>query len=170
MPHQLRMLYLPRPIQATNMGRMFRGQPCTQTTSRHRPNLAQRLRIQQTCTTSASLYKMGGAGVVLIQLVIRRPNSPGVVICASIIGVTPNLFSAVMRSVPNQGRVDSRHAKIETGMNQRYSPFVVEYLFSLTSRIKHKPGVPCTHDECERIFSRVDNMKDHVRRIHQKAS
>lgn len=41
---------------------------------------------------------------------------------------------------------------------------------SLTSCIKHKPGVPCTHDECERIFSRVDNMKDHVRRIHRKPS
>ncbi|KAM0799366.1 hypothetical protein BDR22DRAFT_335120 [Usnea florida] len=35
---------------------------------------------------------------------------------------------------------------------------------------KHKPGIPCTYDGCERIFSRVDNMKDHVRRIHGKAS
>lgn len=35
---------------------------------------------------------------------------------------------------------------------------------------KHKPGVPCEWEGCERIFSRVDNMKDHVRRIHRKVS
>ena len=35
---------------------------------------------------------------------------------------------------------------------------------------KHKPGVACEWDGCERVFSRVDNMKDHVRRIHRKAS
>ncbi|KAI9724801.1 MAG: hypothetical protein M1812_000077 [Candelaria pacifica] len=33
---------------------------------------------------------------------------------------------------------------------------------------KHNPGVLCEWDGCERIFSRVDNMKDHVRRIHKK--
>ena len=35
---------------------------------------------------------------------------------------------------------------------------------------KHKPGVPCQWEGCERKFSRVDNMKDHVRRIHGKSS
>ena len=34
---------------------------------------------------------------------------------------------------------------------------------------KHKPGVPCDWEGCDRLFSRVDNMKDHVRRIHRKA-
>ncbi len=33
---------------------------------------------------------------------------------------------------------------------------------------KHKPGVLCSDESCERRFSRVDNMKDHVRRIHDK--
>ena len=33
---------------------------------------------------------------------------------------------------------------------------------------KHRPGVSCSHSGCERRFSRVDNMKDHVRRIHEK--
>lgn len=33
---------------------------------------------------------------------------------------------------------------------------------------KHKPGVPCDWEDCDRLFSRVDNMKDHVRRIHRK--
>ena len=33
---------------------------------------------------------------------------------------------------------------------------------------KHNPGVHCEWDGCQRIFSRVDNMKDHVRRIHRK--
>ena len=33
---------------------------------------------------------------------------------------------------------------------------------------RHKPGVVCSHDGCGRVFSRVDNMKDHVRRIHDK--
>lgn len=31
---------------------------------------------------------------------------------------------------------------------------------------RHNPGVVCSHPGCERLFSRVDNMKDHVRRIH----
>ena len=35
---------------------------------------------------------------------------------------------------------------------------------------KHNPGVACEWEGCERIFSRVDNMKDHVRRIHKKGS
>ena len=35
---------------------------------------------------------------------------------------------------------------------------------------KHRPGVPCEWEGCDRKFSRVDNMKDHVRRIHRKAS
>lgn len=34
--------------------------------------------------------------------------------------------------------------------------------------LKHKPGVLCSDKSCERRFSRVDNMKDHVRRIHGK--
>ena len=33
---------------------------------------------------------------------------------------------------------------------------------------KHNPGVECEWDGCERVFSRVDNMKDHFRRIHLK--
>ncbi|EPS28074.1 hypothetical protein PDE_03020 [Penicillium oxalicum 114-2] len=33
---------------------------------------------------------------------------------------------------------------------------------------KHNPGVICEWDGCERVFSRVDNMKDHVRRIHRR--
>ena len=40
----------------------------------------------------------------------------------------------------------------------------------LRHEAKHKPGVPCDWDGCERVFSRVDNMKDHVRRIHRKSS
>lgn len=32
---------------------------------------------------------------------------------------------------------------------------------------KHNPGIVCEWDGCERVFSRVDNMKDHVRRIHR---
>ena len=35
---------------------------------------------------------------------------------------------------------------------------------------KHDPGVHCEWADCDRIFSRVDNMKDHVRRIHRKAA
>ena len=35
---------------------------------------------------------------------------------------------------------------------------------------KHKPGVSCDWEGCPRKFSRVDNMKDHVRRIHRKNS
>ncbi|KAL4866839.1 hypothetical protein BDV12DRAFT_210292 [Aspergillus spectabilis] len=33
---------------------------------------------------------------------------------------------------------------------------------------KHNPGIACewAGEGCERVFSRVDNMKDHVRRIH----
>ncbi|KAL5364748.1 hypothetical protein BJX96DRAFT_179235 [Aspergillus floccosus] len=33
---------------------------------------------------------------------------------------------------------------------------------------KHNPEVPCEWDGCPRMFSRVDNMKDHVRRIHRR--
>jgi hypothetical protein len=40
---------------------------------------------------------------------------------------------------------------------------------------KHNPGIPCDWRDvdgqgCGRVFSRVDNMKDHVRRIHLKGS
>ena len=35
---------------------------------------------------------------------------------------------------------------------------------------KHNPGVSCEWEGCERIFSRVDNMKDHMRRIHKKGT
>ena len=31
---------------------------------------------------------------------------------------------------------------------------------------KHNPAVRCILDGCDRVFSRVDNMKDHARRIH----
>lgn len=39
---------------------------------------------------------------------------------------------------------------------------------------KHNPGIKCEWrgvegEECGRVFSRMDNMKDHVRRIHNKA-
>lgn len=33
---------------------------------------------------------------------------------------------------------------------------------------KHNPGVVCVWEGCGRVFSRVDNMKDHVRRIHRR--
>jgi hypothetical protein len=38
---------------------------------------------------------------------------------------------------------------------------------------KHNPGIRCEWrgpegEECGRVFSRMDNMKDHVRRIHRK--
>ncbi|KIV83199.1 hypothetical protein PV11_05249 [Exophiala sideris] len=38
---------------------------------------------------------------------------------------------------------------------------------------KHNPGIKCEWrgadgEECSRVFSRMDNMKDHVRRIHNK--
>lgn len=33
---------------------------------------------------------------------------------------------------------------------------------------KHNPGIACEWDGCGRVFSRVDNMKDHVRRIHRR--
>lgn len=38
---------------------------------------------------------------------------------------------------------------------------------------KHNPGIKCEWrgpdgEECSRVFSRMDNMKDHVRRIHHK--
>ncbi|KAL8862970.1 MAG: hypothetical protein Q9178_000912 [Gyalolechia marmorata] len=32
---------------------------------------------------------------------------------------------------------------------------------------KHRPNIPCEWRGCDKIFSRVDNMKDHVRRIHE---
>ena len=40
---------------------------------------------------------------------------------------------------------------------------------------KHNPGIPCEWRDvngqgCGRVFSRVDNMKDHVRRIHYKGN
>ncbi|XP_014561670.1 hypothetical protein COCVIDRAFT_22312 [Bipolaris victoriae FI3] len=35
---------------------------------------------------------------------------------------------------------------------------------------KHNPGVLCDWDGCDRVFSRVDNMRDHVKRIHLKSS
>ncbi|MCJ1272475.1 hypothetical protein MMC21_000261 [Puttea exsequens] len=35
---------------------------------------------------------------------------------------------------------------------------------------RHAPKIRCTHKGCDRIFSRADNMKDHVRRIHGKRS
>lgn len=31
---------------------------------------------------------------------------------------------------------------------------------------KHNPQIPCEWQGCDRVFSRMDNMKDHVRRIH----
>ena len=34
----------------------------------------------------------------------------------------------------------------------------------------HTPQVACEWEGCDRTFSRVDNMKDHVRRIHSKSS
>ncbi|KAF2277546.1 uncharacterized protein EI97DRAFT_297107 [Westerdykella ornata] len=33
---------------------------------------------------------------------------------------------------------------------------------------RHNPGVLCEWEGCDRVFSRVDNMRDHVKRIHQK--
>lgn len=33
---------------------------------------------------------------------------------------------------------------------------------------KHNPGVPCEREGCDKIFSRVDNMKDHVKRRHDQ--
>ncbi|PNS21994.1 hypothetical protein CAC42_592 [Sphaceloma murrayae] len=33
---------------------------------------------------------------------------------------------------------------------------------------KHNPQIHCEWPGCDRLFSRVDNMKDHVRRIHKK--
>ncbi|TKX20121.1 putative nucleic acid binding protein 24 [Elsinoe australis] len=33
---------------------------------------------------------------------------------------------------------------------------------------KHNPQIHCEWPNCDRLFSRVDNMKDHVRRIHKK--
>ncbi|KAB8233593.1 putative C2H2 transcription factor [Aspergillus alliaceus] len=35
---------------------------------------------------------------------------------------------------------------------------------------KHNPLVACEWEGCRRMFSRVDNMKDHVRRIHRRGS
>jgi hypothetical protein len=34
---------------------------------------------------------------------------------------------------------------------------------------KHDPRITCEWEGCDRVFSRVDNMKDHVRRIHQRS-
>jgi len=33
---------------------------------------------------------------------------------------------------------------------------------------KHNPSVVCSYAGCDRVFSRVDNMRDHVKRIHLK--
>ncbi|KAK5173077.1 uncharacterized protein LTR77_003199 [Saxophila tyrrhenica] len=33
---------------------------------------------------------------------------------------------------------------------------------------KHDPQILCEWEGCNRLFSRVDNMKDHVRRVHKK--
>ncbi|KAJ5688591.1 hypothetical protein N7462_002983 [Penicillium macrosclerotiorum] len=33
---------------------------------------------------------------------------------------------------------------------------------------KHNPGIICEWENCGRVFSRTDNMKDHVRRIHRR--
>ncbi|KAI9036004.1 putative C2H2 transcription factor [Aspergillus affinis] len=33
---------------------------------------------------------------------------------------------------------------------------------------KHNPGISCEWPNCRRMFSRVDNMKDHVRRVHRR--
>ncbi|KAF2716622.1 hypothetical protein K431DRAFT_12588 [Polychaeton citri CBS 116435] len=33
---------------------------------------------------------------------------------------------------------------------------------------KHNPTIQCEWAECDRVFSRVDNMKDHVRRVHER--
>lgn len=35
---------------------------------------------------------------------------------------------------------------------------------------RHAPSISCSEKGCGRVFSRVDNMKDHVRRIHQQKS
>ena len=35
---------------------------------------------------------------------------------------------------------------------------------------KHNPGIECEWEGCERIFSRADNMKDHLKRIHRKGA
>ncbi|KAF2399922.1 hypothetical protein EJ06DRAFT_530707 [Trichodelitschia bisporula] len=34
---------------------------------------------------------------------------------------------------------------------------------------KHNPAVKCEWEGCDRMFSRVDNMRDHVKRIHKKS-
>ncbi|EME39822.1 hypothetical protein DOTSEDRAFT_178647 [Dothistroma septosporum NZE10] len=33
---------------------------------------------------------------------------------------------------------------------------------------KHNPTIVCEWEGCSRLFSRQDNMKDHVRRVHQR--
>ncbi|KAJ5921664.1 hypothetical protein N7454_009138 [Penicillium verhagenii] len=33
---------------------------------------------------------------------------------------------------------------------------------------RHNPGVVCEWEGCGRVFSRVDNMRDHLRRIHRR--
>ncbi|KAL2356076.1 hypothetical protein BJ546DRAFT_589476 [Cryomyces antarcticus] len=35
---------------------------------------------------------------------------------------------------------------------------------------KHNPGIVCEWEDCDRLFSRMDNMRDHVRRIHRRKS
>ncbi|KAJ6101854.1 hypothetical protein N7486_004281 [Penicillium sp. IBT 16267x] len=35
---------------------------------------------------------------------------------------------------------------------------------------RHNPGVVCEWEGCGRVFSRVDNMRDHLRRIHHRGN
>ncbi|KAJ5654676.1 C2H2 type zinc finger domain protein [Penicillium lividum] len=35
---------------------------------------------------------------------------------------------------------------------------------------KHNPGIVCEWEGCGRVFSRVDNMRDHLRRIHRRGA
>ncbi|KAJ5526578.1 hypothetical protein N7513_010737 [Penicillium frequentans] len=35
---------------------------------------------------------------------------------------------------------------------------------------RHNPGVVCEWEGCGRVFSRVDNMRDHLRRIHRRGA
>ncbi|KAH9238463.1 hypothetical protein K456DRAFT_1827636, partial [Colletotrichum gloeosporioides 23] len=32
----------------------------------------------------------------------------------------------------------------------------------------HKPSIPCLDTSCKRVFSRMDNMRNHVLRMHQR--
>ncbi|KAJ5214833.1 hypothetical protein N7468_010512 [Penicillium chermesinum] len=35
---------------------------------------------------------------------------------------------------------------------------------------RHNPTITCEWEGCPRLFSRMDNMRDHYRRVHQKQS